>query len=318
VATETQETQLAAVPALAVPARRHGPPWVTIVLFLLPAAILYLGFTIYPTLMTFFNSVHVLRPGRVLSYQFVGLQHYVALVTEDDIFRQAALHSLTWAAASLVLEVPIALALALILSSKVRGMRFFRTAWFTPVLITYPVVGIVWLWIYNFDWGVVNVLLRATGLGALATAWLGNPTTALPALVLITTWMFVGFDMVILLAALHAIPHEIVEAARIDGANRRQEIVRIQIPLLRQTLVNLLILCFIGKMKQFALVYVMTRGGPMGATETVATYLIKRAFAWQTIDLGYPSAMAVLWFAIILGLTLLFGRLLRSREPLEY
>jgi ABC-type sugar transport system permease subunit len=90
------------------------------------------------------------------------------------------------------------------------------------------------------------------------------------------------------------------------------------VPLMRQTLVNLLILCVIGKLKQFALVYVMTRGGPMWATETVATYVIKRAFAWQTIDLGYPSAIAVLWFAIILGLTLLIGRLLHRRDALEY
>lgn len=314
----TTDTTVDIRPALAVPARGHGPPWATIVLFLLPAAVLYLGFTIYPTLMTFFNSVHILKPGRVITYQFVGLQHYIALITEDDIFRAGAAHSLTWAAVSLLLEVPIAFALALILASKIRGARFFRTAWFTPVLITYPVIGVVWLWIYNYDWGIANVLLRAVGLGDLATAWLGNPTTALPALILITTWMFVGFDMVIVLAALHAIPHEIVEAAQIDGASRFQITLRVIIPLLRQTLVNLLILCFIGKMKQFALVYVMTRGGPMGATETVATYLIKRAFNWQTIDLGYPSAMAVLWFAIILGLTLLFGRLLHSREPLEY
>jgi ABC-type sugar transport system permease subunit len=306
-------------PAVPKPtARPHGPPWLTIVLFLLPASILYLGLTVYPTLMTFYNSVNILKPGQPMTYQFVGLQHYVNLLTNDDIFYLAAIHSLIWAAVSLVLEVPIAFGLALILASRVRGVRFFRTAWFTPVLIAYPIIGVLWLWIFNFDWGVINVLLRAIGLGNFATAWLGNPATALPSLILVTTWMFVGFDMVILLAALHAIPGEIIEAAQIDGANRFQVIMRVTIPLMRQTLVNLLILCFIGKMKQFALVYVMTRGGPLWATETVATYVIKRAFAWQTIDLGYPSAIAVLWFAIILAITLVFGKLLYSREPLEY
>jgi multiple sugar transport system permease protein/raffinose/stachyose/melibiose transport system permease protein len=298
--------------------RQHGPPWAVIVLFLLPAAILYLGFTVYPTLMTFYNSVNTLKPGQAVTYQFVGLQHYVNLLTNDDVFYLAALHSLTWAAVSLVLEVPIAFVLALILASKVKGARFFRTAWFTPVLIAYPIIAVLWLWIFNYDWGVINVILRGVGLGSLATAWLGNPVTALPSLILVTTWMFVGFDMVILLAAIHAIPGEITEAAQIDGATRFQVITRITIPLLRQTIANLLILCFIGKMKQFALVYVMTRGGPLWATETVATYVIKRAFAWQTIDLGYPSAIAVLWFAIILGLTLLFGKLLYAREAIEY
>jgi ABC-type sugar transport system permease subunit len=312
------ETRLASRATPASRRRLNRAPPTTIALFLLPAAILYLGLTIYPMIMTFYNSVHILRMDQGMSRQFVGLAHYAELLTNDEIFMWGVQHSLTWAAVSLVLEVPIAFVLALILASKVRGSRFFRTAWFTPVLITYPVVGVIWLWIYNYDWGVLNVILRAVGLGSLATPWLGTLETALPALILVTTWMFVGFNMVILLAALHGIPQEYVEAARIDGATQRQVTLYILIPLLRQTLVNLLILCFIGKMKQFALVYVMTRGGPLWATETVATYVIKRAFAWQTLDLGYPSAIAVLWFAVILGLTLLFGWTLRSRDRLEY
>jgi multiple sugar transport system permease protein/raffinose/stachyose/melibiose transport system permease protein len=297
--------------------RAKGPPWGTITLFMLPTALLYLGLTLYPTFKTFYNSVNVLRMDRGMQAEFVGLQHYVALAS-DDIFIGSVKHSLTWAFVSLFLEVPIGFALALILSGKVRGTRFFRTAWFTPLMITSPVVGVIWLWIFNNDWGVINVVLRAIGLGSLAMPWLGTLETALPALILVTTWTFVGFNMVILLAAINGIPREYLEAAEIDGANKREVMLHVTIPLLRQTLVNLLILCFIGKMKQFALVYVMTRGGPMWATETVATYVIKRAFAWQTLDLGYPSAIAVLWFLVILGLTLLFGRLLQSRESLEY
>ena len=283
-----------------------------------PAALLYLGFTVYPFLTTFYNSLHVLRMDLGMRAEFVGFQHYQELLTDDDTFRLAVLHSVEWAVVSFFLEVPIAFGLALILAGRVRGTRFFRTAWFTPVLITPPVVSIVWLWIFNYDWGVINVALRMTGLGFLATAWLGNTTTALPALIFVTTWMFVGFDMVILLAALHAIPNEYVEAARIDGATYPQIVRHVWIPLLRQTLVNLLILCVIGKLKQFALVYVMTRGGPLWATETVATYVIKRAFEWKTLDLGYPSAIAVLWFLVILGATLVLGKLLHRREALEF
>jgi ABC-type sugar transport system permease subunit len=161
-----------------------------------------------------------LRVDRGMAREFIGFQNYVAILTKDEVFRLSVLHSLTWAAASLFLEVPIAFVLAMILASKVRGVRFFRTAWFTPVLITYPVVGVIWLWIYNYDWGILNVVLRGIGLGALAGNWLGTPQTALPALILITTWMFVGFDLVILLAALHGIPAEYVEAATIDGATK--------------------------------------------------------------------------------------------------
>jgi multiple sugar transport system permease protein/raffinose/stachyose/melibiose transport system permease protein len=309
---------VATTTARAATRRGRRTPWGPIVLFMAPASLLYLGFTAYPFLLTFYNSLHVLRMDLGLRADYVGFQHYVELLTEDTTFRLAVEHSVEWAVASFFLEVPIAFTLALILASKVRGTRFFRTAWFTPVLITAPVVAIVWLWIFNFDWGVINVLLRMSGLGFLATAWLGNMSTALPALIFVTTWMFVGFDMVILLAALHAVPQEYVEAARIDGATYLQIVRHIWIPLMRQTLVNLLILCVIGKLKQFALVYVMTRGGPLWATETVATYVIKRAFEWKTLDLGYPSAIAVLWFLVILGATLALGRLLHQREALEY
>jgi ABC-type sugar transport system permease subunit len=184
--------------------------------------------------------------------------------------------------------------------------------------MSYPVVGVIWLWVYNYDWGMVNLVLRSVGLGRYAEAWLANPTTALPALILVTTWMFTGFHMVILLTAMHTIPTEYLEAAWVDGAGPWHRAFKIVIPLLRPTLVNLFILDFIGKMKQFALVWVMTRGGPMWGTETVATYVIKRAFEWKTLDLGYPSAIAVIWFIIIFGLTFSLTRFLQRREALEF
>lgn len=165
---------------------------------------------------------------------------------------------------------------------------------------------------------MANTLLRTIGLGQFAVNWLGNITTALPALILVSTWMFTGFNMVVLLAALHSIPEELLDAARIDGASAMRLVFSIIVPLLRNPIASLLILCFIGKMKLFDLVWVMTRGGPMWATETVSTYVIKRAFHWRTLDLGYPSATAVLWFLIIFALSLLWTRLLRRQETLEY
>jgi multiple sugar transport system permease protein/raffinose/stachyose/melibiose transport system permease protein len=215
-------------------------------------------------------------------------------------------------------DIPLALVLAFILHSKIPFARFFRTVWFTPLLMSYPVVGVIWLWVYNYDWGMANLTLRALGLGAYAQAWLADPTTALPALILVTTWMFAGFNMVVMLAAIHAIPMEYLEAARVDGAGPWRRLTHIVIPLLRPTMVNLAILDFIGKMKQFALVWVMTRGGPMWGTETVATYVIKRAFEWKTLDLGYPSAIAVMWFVLIFGLSYALTRFLQRREALEF
>jgi ABC-type sugar transport system permease subunit len=304
--------------AAAAPSRRHRKPWGSIALFLGPALGFYFAFIIYPVLVTFYNSVHILLMDRGMAYEFVGLQHFKEVLFEDDVFYKAAGNSMTWAVVAPCVDIPLALVLAFTLHSRVPFARFFRTVWFTPLLMSYPVVGVIWLWVYNYDWGMANLVLRAIGLGDYAQAWLASPTTALPALILVTTWMFAGFNMVVMLAAIHSIPAEYLEAARVDGANMRQRLFHIIIPLLRPTMVNLAILDFIGKMKQFALVWVMTRGGPMWGTETVATYVIKRAFEWKTLDLGYPSAIAVIWFVIIFGLSYGLTRFLQRREALEF
>jgi ABC-type sugar transport system permease subunit len=302
----------------AVPRPRPGRPWGAIGVFLGPTLALYLAFAIYPVLVTFHNSVHTLRMDLGMVSEFVGLDHFREILTADEVFWTAARNSLTWGLVAPVVDIPLALALALALHARLPLARVFRTVWFTPVLMSYPVVGVIWLWVYNYDWGMANLVLRAVGLGAYAQAWLASPSTALPALILVTTWMFAGFNMVVLLAALHAIPPDYLEAARVDGAGPLRRVVHVVVPLLRPTLVNLAILDFIGKMKQFALVWVMTRGGPMWGTETVATYVVKRAFEWKTLDLGYPSAVAVLWFGIIFGLSCAFTRLLQRRETLEF
>jgi len=299
-------------------APRPRRPWGSIAMFLCPALFFYFAFIIYPVLVTFFNSFHILRQDLGLTYQFVGLQHFKEILGSDEVFWKAAQNSLTWGIVAPLIDMPLALTLALLLHAKVPFARFFRTVWFTPLLMSYPVVGVIWLWVYNYDWGMANLVLRAIGLGRYAQAWLANPVTALPALILVTTWMFTGFHMVILLTAMHTIPQEYLEAAWVDGADRWQRTFHIIIPLLRPTLVNLAILDFIGKMKQFALVWVMTRGGPMRGTETVATYVIKRAFEWRTLDLGYPSAIAVIWFVIIFGLSYGLTRFLQRREALEF
>jgi multiple sugar transport system permease protein/raffinose/stachyose/melibiose transport system permease protein len=271
---------------------------------------LYAAFTVYPLFRTFYNSMFVLPTVDV--QKFVGLDNFRQIFAGDTVIWPAVQHTLTWALASSLFEIPIAFLLALALFARVPGGRVFRLAWFAPMLLSYVVVGPIWLWIYNYDWGPVDAALRAVGLGGWAQPWLGNLTTALPALIVVTTWMFVGFNMVVFLAALHSVPVEIIEAAYIDGAGWWRTVGAIMVPLVWPTTAALTVLCVIGKMKQFALVYVMTQGGPLWSTETVATYIIKRAFQWKTVDLGYPSALATLWFlatlALSIALVLLFQR----------
>jgi len=289
-------------------------PWGAIVAFLLPAFVVYTALTAYPVLRTFWNSLHRVLPR---SEDFVGLANYAALA-QDELFWKAVRNTFVWAGVAPVAEVTIALLLALALYARVPGMRFFRIAWFTPVLMSYVVVGIIWVWIYNYDWGAANALLRALGLGRWAQAWIGDPQLALPSLIFVTTWMWTGFNMVVLLAALHSLPSEVIEAAELDNCGWGAKLVFVIIPLIKATILNLLVLSFIGKMKIFDLVWITTKGGPLWSTETVSTYLYKRAFEWTSFDLGYPSTIAAVWFVIVLGAVLVLTWLFRQRDRLEY
>jgi len=303
------------LPAARIRSGAFALPLGTIVTLLLPAITVYVVFKAYPVLRTLWNSVHEVGPGRTT---FVGLANYSELLFRDETIWVAVRNSLVWAAISPVFEISIALLLAFALYSKVPGARFFRLAWFTPVLMSYVVVGVIWLWIYNFDWGVANALLRVVGLGNWVQPWLGNPDTALGSLILITTWVWTGFNMVVLLAAMHSLPSEVLEASELDNCGWLEKIWFVVIPMIKPTLVNLIILSFIGKMKIFDLVWITTRGGPLWATETVSTYVYKRAFEWSTFDLGYPSAIATMWFCIIITFVVTVSWATRQRQRLEY
>lgn len=296
--------------------RSGDTQWGTIMVFLTPALLVYVALTAYPAARTFYNALHIIRPRG--ANEFIGLDNFVALFTDDAIFTQAVTNTMIWAGVAPFFDVGIGLVLALFLYAKVPLGRFFRVAWFTPVLISYVVVGIIWMWIYNYDWGILNGALRLVGLGELAMPWLGDPDTALWAVMFTHTWKWAGFNMVVCLAALSALPKEVLEAGELDNCGWVRRSWFLAVPMIRPTLVNLLILSLIGKMKVFDLVWIMTQGGPLWSTETVSTYVYKRAFNWSTFDLGYPSAIAVVWFVVVLAFVLTLKSLFRQRDRLEY
>jgi multiple sugar transport system permease protein/raffinose/stachyose/melibiose transport system permease protein len=290
--------------------------WWAILEFVGPATLLYLLFVVIPLFMTFFNSVHILQiRGGAANYEFVGLQHYRDLFTNDLFFGLAIRNSVIWAVTSPFLEIPIAFVLAYLVHQNLPLRRFYRVTWFLPMLVSWVVVGALFRWIFNAEWGIVNIVLRPFGLDH---KWLGDPNTALPSLIAVTTWKFIGFNFVILLAGLASIPEETLDAAVVDGANHIQKIFKIILPMLKRTWISLMLLCFVGKMRVFELVWVMTRGAPSGHTETVATYIQKRAFEWMTFDLGYPSAIAVVWFIVVFVSWLLLSRIFLRGEALEF
>jgi raffinose/stachyose/melibiose transport system permease protein len=293
----------------------RGASPAAIAMFLAPALVVYGGFTFYPVLRTFYNSVHLFKER---TQEFVGLRNFLDILTQDPVFWKAVGNTATFTIVGTIADVLGGLLLALCLFAGPPLSRSMRVIWFTPVLMSYVVVGIIWVWLYDYDWGLINVILRWLGLGAFEQSWLGDPRTALWAVLVTHLWKWLGFNMIVCLAALHALPGEVLGAAELDNCGWFAKLVYIIIPMLRPTLINLLVLSFIGKMMLFDLVWIMTGGGPLWSTETVSTYVYKRAFDWNTFDLGYPSAIAVLWFLIILAFILLLGRLLRQRDKLEF
>jgi ABC-type sugar transport system permease subunit len=291
-------------------------PWETISLFLAPALLLYFAFTLYPVGKTFYNSLHVMTPPHNVE-KYVGLRNFGSLLAQDGIFRQAVRNTTIFSLVGTVADVAGGLLLALCLFAKVPLARLWRVVWFTPVLISYVVVGIIWVWIYDYDWGVLNTVLRGIGLASLAHSWLGDPSTALWAVLATQVWKWLGFNMIVFLAALYALPGDVLGAAELDHCGWMAKHVYVILPMLRPTVASLLVLSFIGKMMVFDVVWVMTHGGPLWSTETVSTYVYKRAFDWNTFDLGYPSAIAVVWFILILGFVALMTGLLRQRDKLE-
>jgi raffinose/stachyose/melibiose transport system permease protein len=298
----------------AADARRSAPG----VIFILigPALFLYLAFTLYPVLRTFWNSVHSVKPRGVEVW--AGLNNFSELLAHDKVFWTAVGNTVTFTLVATVVDVVGGLLLALCLFATVPLARFLRVVWFTPVLMSYVVVGVIWVWIFDYDWGTLNTLLRWLGLDGLAQSWLGDPRWALWAVMIAHIWKWLGFNMIIFLAALYALPGEVLGAAELDNCGWFAKLVYIIIPMLRTTMINLMVLSFIGKMMIFDLIWIMTAGGPLWSTETVSTYVYKRAFDWNTFDLGYPSAIAVVWCVMILLFVMLLNSLTRQRDRLEF
>ena len=297
-----------------IDARRGGLG--VLLAFLAPALIVYAGFTIYPVLRTFYNAFHAIKPQGAV--EFVGLDNFAALLFSDPVFWKAVSNTALFTFVATIVDVVGGLLLALCLFARAPLAPLLRVVWFTPVLMSYVVVGILWVWIFDYDWGLANASLRWLGLGALEQSWLGHPSTALWSVLVAHEWKWLGFNMIVFLAALHALPAEVLGAAELDNCGWFAKLFYIIVPMLRTTIVNLMVLSFIGKMMVFDLIWVMTGGGPLWSTETVSTYVYKRAFEWNTFDLGYPSAIAVLWFVIILAFVAIVMRVLRQRDRLEF
>jgi len=289
---------------------RRGPGKRTaIALFLLPALILYAIFVLLPIVQAVHYSFFKWN-GLTPLTDFIGIANYQRALAEP-VFQGAVQHNLLVIVLSLIVQIPFALGLALMLSRRFRGRTILRLVFFAPYVIAEVITGVVWSLLLQPS-GLADGLLHAVGLGSLYQPWLADPSTVMLAMFFVISWKYFGFHMILLLAGLQGIPRELEEAAAIDGASRRQAIRYVTLPLLGPTLRVSVFLSIVGALQLFDLIWVTTGGGPVNASNTMATYMFDWGF--KRFQLGYGSAVAVILFGFALVLALAYQRWVLRRD----
>ncbi len=276
---------------------------------LAPAGILMIVFLIIPIILTLslaFTNARLISP---VPARFIGLDNFTRLF-ESSTFWYSLLNTLIFAVVIVPLQSGLALILALLVNAKVRGTNFFRTVYFLPVVTSMVVVSMLFMFMYQQD-GLINALLAKVGITG--PDWLGDPNTALIALIVMSAWQGMGLHMVIWLSGLQTIPEELYEAAQIDGTTRWQRFVNVTWPCLEQTRTFILITITIAAFAVFTQVNVMTQGGPLDATSTVVFLAVRAGFDQQ--QTGYASAISLVFFALVLAVSLVQRHLTRDKEP---
>jgi raffinose/stachyose/melibiose transport system permease protein len=283
-------------------------PWKMVIVFLLPALALYALFVLYPIVQSVRYSLFDWNGLEPLN-QFIGLDNF-RKAFGNTAFRESLRHNVILVVLSLSLQIPFALALAVLLNQKIRGRAVLRTLFFAPYILSEVVTGVVWRQILRPD-GLLDYLMRSVGLGAHVQEWLGNPDIVLYSLFFVISWKYFGFHMVILLAGLQGIPSELTEAAAIDGASAWQRFRFVTLPLLGPTLRVSIFLSVIGALQLFDLVWVVTKGGPINASSTMATYLYDQ---FRRGQFGYASAVSIIIFTLSLVVALMYQRFALRRD----
>lgn len=277
------------------------------ILFILPAMLINLVFFIWPFLQSFLMSFY---EWPVIGERiFVGLKNYSTLFA-DEQFYKALGFTMKYALFVTPCLFVLAFSLALLIDGKFKGVTLFRTVYFSPVVISMTSCSLVWLWIYNDLYGILNYLLLKFNLVEEAVLWMGDEKTSLPAVVFMVTWKMAGFSMLIILAAFQSVDEQVYESAGIDGAGRVQQFFRITLPIIRPQVGLALIMSVIGSVLAFEQFLIMTKGGPAASTTTIVHYIYNTSFKY--FKLGYGSAMTMVLLVIMLVLSFAQSRMLKD------
>jgi raffinose/stachyose/melibiose transport system permease protein len=296
--------------ASARPARRPGAlrRRLELTLLLTPALVLFIGMVLVPVGAAFYYGFF--KWSGFGARQWFGLGNY-RRAFEDSVFLHAIGHNVIIAILSLVLQLPLSIALAMLLNRRMRGRTLLRLLVFAPYVLSEAITAVVWSLILQPD-GLADQVLKAVGLHGLINEWLANENIVLYTLFVVITWKYIGFGIVLLLAGLQGIPSELREAAAIDGASSWQMTRRITLPLLGPTIRIWIFLSMIGSLQLFDIPWIMTDGGPAGASTTMATYLVDRGF--RRYEFGFGSALAVILFLACFLFAILYQRFALRRD----
>jgi raffinose/stachyose/melibiose transport system permease protein len=266
-------------------------------LFILPAFALMTVFLIYPIFDSVILSFYHWRGISSAAYKFVGLANYKDLFTNKYFY--ISLKNVGWfLLVGLTVQMWLSVTLALIISNELKGTRFFKTAFFTPVVLPLTAVGLMWSFILYPNGGPLNLMLESLGLKMLARNWLGETATVSVTVALVNMWVWAGFNMLIFAAGMTNIPEELYEAAKIDGADGLTKFFYVTVPLLKESFKVYILLCITGCLRVFDIVFVMTGGGPNGASDMPGTLLYYQAFRYE--NFGLASSIGT--FILVTGL----------------
>jgi raffinose/stachyose/melibiose transport system permease protein len=281
-----------------------------IAFFVTPALAMLVLFVVWPVVTAVQMSVYRWN-GRGPLVDFVGLANYVSVLT-DDVFVGSLVNNLVIVVASIAIQLPLGLAIALLLNRKMRGQSALRTIIFVPYVLAEVVAGVIWFQLLQPYYGVLDTLLQAVGLEPPAQGWLGDPDLALWTVLVILTWKYLGLAVILFLAGLQSVPEELYEAAQLDGASWWQVQRRITIPLLGPTIRTWGFLSMIGSLQLFDMVWILTKGGPANATSTMAIFLVNEGT--RSNNFGIAGAASVILFGIALVMAVLYQRLILNRD----
>jgi multiple sugar transport system permease protein len=270
-------------------------------LFLAFPVIIYLIWVIGPMIYSFYLSLTAWDG--FSAPQFIGFAHFERLF-QDPVFYTSLWNNLEWIAVFMTIPIAMGLFIAMSLNREIPGSKFFKASFFAPMVLSLVVSGLVWSWLYNPGFGLINTVLRRIGLDALARGWLSDPAVVMEAVIAVAVWRQIGYVMVLYLAGLQSVDKNLVDASEVDGANAVQRFFHVILPQLAPVTVVVIVISIIDSLRAFDLVSVMTRGGPFNSSSVLANYMYIQAF--NNYNMGYGAAISVVLFMISLAFIMFY------------